>query len=135
VERKINKTREFEFRAFYDGKMLPDTSKVGNALYWNNGRYFDLFAFKQKIPAVLMQYIGWKDKNDIEIYECDILKDDHDRIMLVVWHRYGFCFKAITRTNFIYACNIEQWFEYNFPCPVIIGNSYENPEIVKAPSH
>ena len=124
----MNKTRESKFRAFHNGEILPNASKVGNALYWNNGRNVDLFAFKQENPAVLMQYIGWEDKNDIGIYECDILKDEYNRIMLVVWHRCGFCFKGISQTNFVYACDITQWFEYNFPRPEIIGNAYENPD-------
>ena len=122
--------REFKFRAFHDGKMLYNTAKVRNALYWNNGEGFDLFAFKQPTPAVLMQYIGFVDRNDVDIYEGDIIKDEHNRIMLVEWYSGRYRFKALTKTNFMHANDITQWFESDISRPVIIGNHHENPELL-----
>ena len=123
--------REHKSRAFYAGMMVYGAARVRNALYWNNGDCFDLFAFKQENPAVLMDYIGLTDKNGKDIYECDVVKDDYNRVLLVEWRRCGFCFKAITKTNFVWACDIHQWFEYDDPRPEIIGNRYENPEMVE----
>jgi len=126
--------REHKYRAYHDGKMVYNAAKVGNALFWNDGQFFDLFAFKQKNPAILMDYIGFTDLTEKEIYEGDVLKDEYNRILLVEWHNCAFCFKAITPTNFIYACDITQWLE-NEPCPKIkgevIGNHFETPELVK----
>lgn len=83
----------------------------------------------QVVPESIGEYIGKADKNNSKIYEGDILKDEYDRIMLVEWHNFGFCFKAITETNFGWACNISQWFEGGTP-PEIIGNRYDNPELL-----
>jgi hypothetical protein len=38
---------------------------------------------------VLLDYIGFEDANDTEIYECDILEDDWNRRLSVEWHRGG----------------------------------------------
>jgi hypothetical protein len=105
--------------------MVDNAAKVGNALYWDDGRCFDLFAFKQKNPAVLLQLIGYKDMVNDDICEGDILKDDIGRILLVEWHQGGFTFKAITKTNFVRARRISEWFEWG-AAPKIIGNIYED---------
>ena len=121
---------EKKFRAFYDGMMVYDAARVGNALYWDDGRMFDAFAFKQKNPAVLLQVIGYRDMAANEIYEGDVLRDNFDRTLLVEWWRGGFTFKAITKTNFERASIINQWFEFDMVLPTIIGNIFENPELV-----
>jgi hypothetical protein len=61
-----------KFRAFHDGEMRYIASKVGNALYWDDGDCFDLLAFKQEIPARLMQYTSLFDKNNVQICEYDM---------------------------------------------------------------
>jgi hypothetical protein len=78
--------KQIKHKAFHDGEMVYNASRVGNALYWDNGKNFDLFAFKQENPAVLLDYIGFEDANDTEIYECDILEDDWNRRLSVEWH-------------------------------------------------
>ena len=81
---------------------------------------------------ILIQYIERKDKNNIEIYESDILKDNYGRILLVEWYKHGFSFKAITEANFLRARDISQWFEYVEDLPEIIGNVLKNPELMEA---
>lgn len=126
--------KQIKHKAFHDGEMVHNASRVGNALYWYSEQgkeCFDLFAFKQQDPAVLLDYIGFEDANDTEIYECDILEDDWNRRLSVEWHRGGFRFKAITETNFTYA-PVYGWFEFTnlFPRPRIIGNAYTHPELL-----
>lgn len=117
-----------KFRAFYDGEMLYNASKVGNALYWDDGDYFDLLAFKYDTPPVMMQCIGYADINNIDIYEGDIIKDEYDRIMLVERRRGCLCFKALNETNFVYATDIHQWFDADCQIPpIIITNVYQIP--------
>ena len=79
----------------------------------------------------VMQYIGRKDKDGIDIYEGYILKDNYGRILLVECYKYCFSFKAITETNFLRARDISQWFEGEETFPEIIGHIYENPKLVK----
>ena len=134
MEMKPMKT--IKHKAFFDGMMVKNASRVGNALYWHNEQMyecFDAFAFKQQDPAVLLDYIGFEDANDTEIYECDILHDDWNRRLLVKWIKGGFRFKAITETNFTHA-QVYEWFEFHVgslvPRPEIIGNAFENPELL-----
>jgi len=80
----------------------------------------------------LMQYIGYADRNGTDIYEADILKDLFDRILLVEWRRDRWCFKALSETNFRYACTINQWFEGDTAAVTIIGNRFETPELMES---
>ena len=88
----------------------------------------DMFTIKR--DWIFMLYINYKDKNKTEIYEGDILKDYWGRILLVEWWKDRFTFKAITETNFIRANNIREWFECNHTLPEIVGNKFENPDLI-----
>jgi len=120
-----------KFRAFYDGMMVYDAAKVGNALYWDGGKNFDAFAFKQATRAIMMQCIGFRDKHMTSIYTGDILTDGYGRILEVDWNVYRFRFNALTETNFKYSYQIGEWFEFSSDLPEIIGNIYENPELLR----
>ncbi len=74
---------------------------------------------------------GLTDKNEKEVYEGDFLKDEYNRILLVEWWQYAFTLKAITKTNFVRANYIIQWFLGVPFLPEIIGNIYENPELLE----
>jgi len=80
---------------------------------------------------IYMLSTGFRDIHLLNVYDGDILKDDYGRILLVIWSRGGFCFKAITKTNFVYTRQVYQWFEKFTEYPEIIGNMYENPKLLK----
>jgi len=117
--------REIKFRAYLwtdrhtnDGMIYSD--EMGMIEFWKNYLHYQ---GKKK----LMQYTGLKDKNGREIYEGDIVKGagKNPIIYIVEWlDSYGgFAFvdkeKAIPAYEFL----------VNF-CEVI-GNIYENPELLK----
>ncbi|MGG2970250.1 YopX family protein, partial [Brevibacillus borstelensis] len=70
------------------------------------------------------QYTGLRDKNGKEIYEGDVwLLQGSDTPRVIVWHRYGWWFQypgsAVTKPV--------EWTEDG----EIIGNIYENPELLE----
>lgn len=121
-------TREIKFRAWnLKSMMYSDT-------------YHTLSIFFQKLETIefadgnfkLMQYTGLKDKNGKEIYEGDVLKHD----------RYSTEFKE-DDVKQVRVKSLQQFFEdrglytreygedwdaENFE---IMGNIYENPELIK----
>ena len=71
----------------------------------------------------IMQYTGLKDKNDTEIYEGDIISTWYDQNEVIEWGVGGWL-------PFI---NTIEWPDYwydNKPNVEVIGNIYENPELL-----
>ena len=84
----------------------------------------------------LLQYTGLKDKNATEIYEGDIVVNDGylDWPREVKYHQYCFWFMQINGEA-KYPINFEGIQESNIDYKMrwkIIGNIYENPELLKA---
>ena len=85
-------------------------------------------------PATVGQYTGLTDKNGKEIYEGDIVTTDIKRPYLIVEFRDG---------SFMFNCNDGGKDYYDIMMPImkepqstykygeIIGNIYENPELIK----
>lgn len=96
----------------------------GQVLFDNNDK--ELYNQTNKIE--LMQYAGLKDKNDVEIYEGDIIKYDFNKFN----YRIEFLNAEFIARRFyenienLYPCE----FDYGNECEVI-GNIYENPDLLK----
>ena len=118
--------RELKFRAwhkgFKDGKINIEPvmlleSYSGEAFNWKHQR--------QQIE--IMQFTGLLDKNGKEIYEGDVVRVQ------------GLARKGIYTTNVIFkapqfklAVNETKWNDWaSFTGVEVIGNIYENPELVK----
>lgn len=74
---------------------------------------------------ILMQSTGLKDKNGVEIYEGDIVKNVYDEIYLVKWLDAGFYLEKRYNGGFDYS---ELHFGHN---KKIISNIYENSELLE----
>jgi hypothetical protein len=68
------------------------------------------------------QFIGLYDKNGREIYEGDILRQEEDNSIQIVFFEHG-CFTCHSGSYLDYYNNIKNH--------IIIGNIYENPELLK----
>lgn len=131
--------RQYKFRAWEDGEMyyqvrcggifddIPTAPTVWNE---NIGEWLNLTG---QPHTKVMQWTGLKDKNDIEIYEGDIVRylDEIDGVTkllgFVEWER---CWWSVNlhprylRENDI--MDTEEYINYE-----VIGNIYENPDILK----
>ncbi|MED4447419.1 hypothetical protein CON34_05895 [Bacillus thuringiensis] len=76
-----------------------------------------------------MQYTGLKDKNGKEVYEGDILKEK-DIVTKVVFHDFRWQEKLISSPR----NHLKNYFPFRDTLPftaVVIGNIYENPELLE----
>ncbi|MCC2381231.1 MULTISPECIES: YopX family protein [Bacillus] len=125
--------RKIKFRV-WDGKLMHNVSE----LHFCMGPKLDGNGLKFYGPGVgqgwidgenvhLMQYTGLKDKNGKEIYEGDILKvttvrGDTRWQMEVDFENGCFALKE----------GPELWkLKYDYPNHEVIGNTYENPELLE----
>ena len=80
--------------------------------------------------SILMQYTGLKDKNGVEIYEGDILKQENS----IGKHSYDIVIydnhiHELSHGGSVFGFHIENCWDINRI--EVIGNVYENPELIK----
>jgi len=129
--------REIKFRAWDTKKgCWTDTSSLGIRL---DGLAIGLDeGFLRHNPAdvIMMQYTGLKDKNGKEVYEGDIiesLEEKRDSVRKgergkVVYCDYGFCAESLPPDDWDV---MSPSFSINVGPIKVIGNIYENPELLK----
>ena len=123
--------RENKFRAWHKGKKIMGEvlgiDILHKEIFFSNGDV-DCCGFADLKYIELMQYTGLKDKNNKEIYEGDIL-----------FESFGERYYKVVFENGSFRAEFEGDFdEYSFDlidvvaqgCE-IIGNIYENPELIK----
>ena len=120
--------REIKFRAWDKvHKKMLEPSNVGDMMF-SYGQNYDHI---KSSDAFIMQYTGLKDKNGKEIYEGDLLLVDERRTVKVYWHdelaMYDTKFISDNLpSNFFNELRNLSWKHRT----EIIGNIYENPELL-----
>lgn len=121
--------REIKFRAWnkkekcmYLDPHISDGSVGDYCTLLNKGIKY---TFSKKF--ILMQYIGLKDKNNVEIYEGDIVQfqglDDYGQ-GIVEWEDDSFYAKYLHNPDI-------GGYDLMYHIWKVIGNIYQNPELIK----
>lgn len=129
--------REIKFRAWDElnkEMVYPNTTNPKKGFFTTSGVFSSY--------DTLMQYTGMKDKNGVEIYESDIVKcridfwnnrynfdENHnaiwkDAVSTIIWRGNGFWVEAESFGH--EGESLWDWYKME-----VIGNIYENPELIK----
>ena len=121
--------REIKFRAF-----MKDENRIIDNIIFHE--FEDINTQFEDDELIFMQYTGLLDKNGVEIYEGDLLQSFYDdgEIHEVIWHEESASFRVATYLNNRHGGSFAELFfmdDIHENCNKIIGNIYENTELLK----
>lgn len=137
--------REIKFRTWdKENKVMYKSFQLSQYMSYNEGAQ-ERLAPSSKQNTVLMQYTGLKDKNGVGIYEGDIVRgicsDVPERVCeglkqsdLMGKPVKGFIDYSSTYAQFRFTTDEITYLAFPFGIlePEVIGNIYENPELLNA---
>lgn len=130
--------RKIKFRAWL--KDLEIMQIVSELNMWNLGHVFtvdeDNFQYKTSgnVNYILMQYTGLKDKNGVEIYEGDIVEIKDHSFQKKPGDYTGIeidGFYPVTYTERMELVAGQWLLMHQLPYINVVGNIYENPELLE----
>ena len=117
----INKMVEVNEINWYENS--DDKGNISSIRYAGETKYAHHYFEFDPNDVILMQYIGYKDMNGKEIYEGDVVCFDEE-LYEVKWMWAGFYLRSIQDDGFDELATTENFIE-------VIGNIYENPELLE----
>ncbi|WIT94472.1 hypothetical protein CRP19_000041 [Riemerella phage vB_RanS_CRP19] len=132
--------REIKFRAWDGKKMLYNVAVNGSTAFYIPSGLRCHCAVNIEDYLEIMQYTGFKDKNEKSIYEGDILRDEVDNICIVIFIKEWGMFGGVSVEEYgvyeaigIDALDIELVYTFHLENGAfrIVGNIYENPKILE----
>ena len=128
VDKEIQSVRCIDFRG--DGAI--DSIRTVKAYITGDDGDIDFdFPLYPPDDIILMQSTGQHDENGKEIYDGDICKvDDGDNVYEVIFYMGGFMLAVLPRKIRIYHMS-----DRLFSNIEVIGNIYENPELLETARH
>ena len=120
---------KFEYMLLEDNKFVDKEVLTLEDIEQQNTKEFCYEILKENEKIIKRQYTGLKDKNGVEIYNKDIIKDGSRLWIIEISSLYGVVLrllkdKKITRPYVKFEKHLIIDFE-------VIGNLYENPELLK----
>lgn len=119
--------REIEFRAWDLDKRI-----MNFCIFIGDGKIFNMtktFKPKEEIKnAILMQYTGLKDKNDKKIYEGDIVRFRTGNYEVIYYYD---SFELKNFNEYVFEDNQKLLINYDLQNCIVIGNVYQNPELLE----
>lgn len=140
-EKRIYPQREMSMRQIkFRGERLGTHKWVFGFLFQNAvGEWKITYGFREYTvaPETIGQYTGLKDCNGKEIYEGDIITTKGRYPRVVLWDKMGWALMPTEYYNdkYFWVMNLQHpgvdWWEEFADEFEIIGNIYDNPELIK----